>query len=132
MIALNQAFYRKIGRDEKGMAADSLIAFFESRGTRFVEEIDEDENAHQYVSYHRVLEKFMQALVSNSIPIVQMKPKVNIYPNHYLAFAPSAGEKSIPQQSLHYVASPSKRAPTERLSPHQVRSFCGQGNYEQI
>ena len=63
-IALNQTYYRAADRQKKQIMSDALVAFFESRGTRFVEEISVGNPCKGYVhvAYERVVEKFMQAL----------------------------------------------------------------------
>ena len=63
-VALNKGYYMAADRDEKKVLADCLVAFFESRGARFVEMVQDGNKAagYQYVEYGRVVEKFMQCL----------------------------------------------------------------------
>lgn len=88
VVALNQPFYRRLDRTDKARAGDALIAFFESRGSRFVEASESSGTfvlcsmiilyfvvsnfiatrpsnfvkGYNYVHYERALEKIMQAL----------------------------------------------------------------------
>jgi hypothetical protein len=66
VIARNQQNYVRLIREEKHLAADALLGWFESRGTRFLECISDGHGRRggpfRYVSYTRAVEKFKQAL----------------------------------------------------------------------